>query len=234
MSAGDRFLEPAIGRGDDPYVHADVSLAAQSGELAVLQDMEQLRLKRGRHLADLVEKDRSVVGELEFSRFRLQSSAECASLEAEHLRFEQVSGEGGAVDLDERFVAPGRKCAERSCDELFASPTLSANQNGRVGVRHQRDELANLDHRRALPQQFDGRVLVVRLGASVLLSPDLIYRVVSSAYHGTSSSPGRTQSSRMSKANATSGKLFAGSGNSSGRGEVAVSGPRSSSVWHRD
>jgi hypothetical protein len=85
----------------------DVSVTAEPGELAVLQDMEQLGLQRGRHLADFVEEDGAVVGELELARLGLQGAAEGAALEPEHLRLEQVARQRGAVDLHKCSAAPG-------------------------------------------------------------------------------------------------------------------------------
>ena len=82
-------------------------LTAEPGELAILQDVQQLGLQRGRHLADLVQEDRAVVGELELAWLCLQGAAEGAALEPEHLRLEQVARQGGAVDLDKCPGAPG-------------------------------------------------------------------------------------------------------------------------------
>ena len=107
VPGGNRIFEVSIGRGDDAHVDLNVSLAAEPGELAVLQDVEQLGLQRRRHLADLVEEDRAVVRELELARLGLQRAAERAALEPEHLRLEQVTRQRGAVDLHKGPVAPG-------------------------------------------------------------------------------------------------------------------------------
>ena len=101
-------LEIAIGGGDDPDVDAHVVAAAEPRELAVLQHLQQLRLQRRLHLADLVEEHRAVVGELELARLVLDGAGERAALEPEQLRFEQLRGQRRAVDLDERLVPPRR------------------------------------------------------------------------------------------------------------------------------
>ena len=51
---GDRFGNIYIGCGDDSDFHLDGSRAAQARKLAVLQDMQELRLWDHRHLRDLV------------------------------------------------------------------------------------------------------------------------------------------------------------------------------------
>ena len=96
-----------VGRGDNPHVDLNVAVTAEPGELAILQDMQQLGLQRGRHLADLVQEDGAVVGELELAWLCLQGAAEGAALEPEHLRLEQVARQRGAVDLHKCPGAPG-------------------------------------------------------------------------------------------------------------------------------
>ena len=128
------LLEIAVGGGDDPDVDPDVVLAAEPGELAVLQHLEQLRLQRKAHVADLVEEHRAVVGELELAGLVLDRAGERAALEAEQLRLEQLGRQRRAVHLDERLVAPERGGIERPRDQLLAGAALAANQDGHVGV----------------------------------------------------------------------------------------------------
>jgi hypothetical protein len=53
----DQGVEVPVGRGDDPNVGPQRLVRAQPGELAVLEETEQLDLGRGGKVADLVEKD---------------------------------------------------------------------------------------------------------------------------------------------------------------------------------
>ena len=86
--------------------------AAEPRELAVLQHLQQLRLQRQLHLADLVEEHRAVVGELELARLVLDGAGERAALEPEQLRLEQLGRQRRAVDLDERLVAARRRAVD--------------------------------------------------------------------------------------------------------------------------
>ena len=61
----DHAIEIAAGRGDDADVGVARARAAEALELALLQDAQQLRLDFERQVADFVEKQRAVVGELE-------------------------------------------------------------------------------------------------------------------------------------------------------------------------
>ena len=60
-----RFLDGArevlVGGGDDADVDLDRLLPAHAVELAFCQHPQQARLQRGRHVADLIEKQRAAV-----------------------------------------------------------------------------------------------------------------------------------------------------------------------------
>ncbi len=69
-----------------------------------MQEPEQLGLEVERQLADLVEEDRAVVGELEAADALRGRSGEGALLVPHELALEQGARDGGAVDLDEAAV----------------------------------------------------------------------------------------------------------------------------------
>ena len=62
---GDRFLEIGAGGRDQSSVGLHRVCPAQTLELTLLQDSEQLHLDRGIDIADLVEKERAPGGQLE-------------------------------------------------------------------------------------------------------------------------------------------------------------------------
>jgi hypothetical protein len=70
-------------------------------ELALLENAEQLDLDRKRKLADLVEKERAAVGELETAAAPFVGAGEGAALVAEKFALDDRLGKGGAVDRDE-------------------------------------------------------------------------------------------------------------------------------------
>ena len=68
------FFEVPVGRRNDADVHADVRRAADAPERLLFEKPEQLGLQRRRHLADLVEEDRALVGLLEQPALLLRAS----------------------------------------------------------------------------------------------------------------------------------------------------------------
>src|SRR5262249_52967613 len=59
-----RPLQIAISRGNNPNINGNRCNSAHAFELPFLQEPQELRLKFGRYVADLVEKDRATVGQL--------------------------------------------------------------------------------------------------------------------------------------------------------------------------
>src|SRR5687767_8708015 len=131
---GHRALEVLVGGGDHADVDLDVAAGAQAGELAILQDVQELGLQGQGHLADLVEEDGAAVGELELAELALLGAGEGAALVAEELGLEELEGQGGAVDLDEGALAAGGAVVDGAGDELLADAGLAPDEDGGVGV----------------------------------------------------------------------------------------------------
>ena len=80
-------------------------IAADAGELAILQHAQDLPLQRQRHVADFVEEERAAVALLEAADALAGRAGEGAFLVAEEFALEQLLGDGGAVDRDEALRA---------------------------------------------------------------------------------------------------------------------------------
>ena len=103
-----------VGRGDDPHVHLDVLDAAKPHELAFLDHAQQLGLRLERDVADLVEEDAALVGELEQPLLRVDGAGEGALHVTEQVRLEQVGRQAARVDGDEGLLrARASSCAAR-------------------------------------------------------------------------------------------------------------------------
>ena len=65
LSGGNRVLQVAVGRRDQAHVDVLGARRAHALDLAGLEHAQQLGLLANRHVADLVEEDGAVVGQLE-------------------------------------------------------------------------------------------------------------------------------------------------------------------------
>ena len=83
-----RFGNIDVGCRENANVDFDHRAAAQSRERLILQYVQQLGLQERRHLADFIQKNRSLVAEFEFSRLGVRGTGECSRLVAEELAFQ--------------------------------------------------------------------------------------------------------------------------------------------------
>ena len=111
------LLQVDVGRGDDADVDLDRLHAAEAHELALLHHAQQLGLRLDRDVADLVEEDAALVGEIEHALLRVDRAGERALDVTEQRRFEQVRRQVAGVHRHERLA----RCAP-SCCESRARP----------------------------------------------------------------------------------------------------------------
>src|SRR4029077_4301641 len=94
--------EVSVRSREDPDVHFHRGFAADSRKGAILQDVKQLGLELRVKIADLVEKDGSVIGRFELADLELMRPGEGAALMAEQLALQQILRNRRAVDGDVR------------------------------------------------------------------------------------------------------------------------------------
>ena len=97
-AVADELLERPVGRRDQAEVDRDRLVAAEALEAPLLEHAQQLGLRDERHVADLVEEQRAVVGQLEAARLAIVRAGERAFFVAEDFRLEQRVGQRRAVD----------------------------------------------------------------------------------------------------------------------------------------
>jgi hypothetical protein len=122
-------------------------------EYPVLQDSQQLRLQIERELADLVEKERGAVGELETSDLPAQRTGVRPLLAPEQLCLDQRRRQRRTVDVHQRAVGPGAPGVDLLRDELLADTGLSRDEHWRIGRRHPLDEGQHPLHGGTLPDE---------------------------------------------------------------------------------
>src|SRR2546430_14886611 len=136
-SAGLDFLdEVPVGARDDADVDLDGLGAADCPALLLLDHAQQLHLQVYGHLADLVQKNRPVVGGGEQAWATLHGAREGAFHVPEELAFEKRLRDGSTVDGNERLSAPGTGRVDGAGNELLAGAALAGHEHvarGRSG-----------------------------------------------------------------------------------------------------
>src|SRR5256886_9791691 len=149
----DRFVQVAVGGGDEPHVNRDGAGPAQPLDLTLLCGTQDLRLQREAHVDDFIEKHRAARRLLEAANFAGDRAGERALLMPEQLALEQVLRNRRAVDRDERSGRLGAVQVDGAGYDLLPRPRLALDEDGRVAPSDPRHELVDLQHRRALPDQ---------------------------------------------------------------------------------
>src|SRR5579883_3060318 len=97
-----RSTKVAIRGGYQTHIDLESFRPAQALEFALLKHAKQFDLNRGRNIADFIEKNRPSICQLKLAGLGGDSAGERSLLVSEQLAFEQIFGNGGAVNLDER------------------------------------------------------------------------------------------------------------------------------------
>ncbi len=81
--------QTSVGRRHEPKVHLDRLRTPQPLEFALLQDAQEFRLQFQRNIPHFVEKQGSLVGQLDAPNRTPYSAGECSSLVAKQFALEQ-------------------------------------------------------------------------------------------------------------------------------------------------
>ena len=152
-AAVDLGREIAVRRGDDADVGGDDLRRAETADLAGLDGAQELGLDVEWELADLVAEERATVCGFEHAHRGFAGAGECALLVAEDLIFEELLGDRGAVEHDERTVAARRALVDGVGDAFLARAGFALDEDGRVGLREAIDEIEEVAHRRTAADQ---------------------------------------------------------------------------------
>jgi len=125
----------AVGGGQDADIHRDGLGTAHAFELAFLEHAQELDLQLGRKLADLVEKNRALVGHLEPTAFPGHGPGKRPLFMAEKFRFEHARSERHAVDRDEGGVFARRGVVDGLGHELLAGTGFTGDEHRGAGGR---------------------------------------------------------------------------------------------------
>ncbi len=153
---GARLLLEVLLRGGD---HADVDFtlfeSPHAPIAARVEELQDLRLYLRLGLRHLVQKEGPGIGQFEQSRLRRLRVREGALLVPEELRFKELTGQGGAVDLDEGRCDTWALAVDRARERPLARARLSLDQDHGARARGRATgEIARLAERWSAPDQI--------------------------------------------------------------------------------
>ena len=105
-AVGHRATEVLVRRRQNAHIDFDRLAAAHALDLTRFDGAQQLGLRFGAEVADLVEKERAGVREFEPAEATIGRARECPAFVPEHLAFHQIARDGRTVHANERTIAP--------------------------------------------------------------------------------------------------------------------------------
>src|SRR5262245_36549331 len=135
-SVGDGFLEIPMSRCDDPDVHVNRLRAAEPLDHPLLQHAQQLHLDLRRELADLVEEERRMIGQLEATDLTGDGPRVRAALVPEELAFDERGWNRGAADANHLPSLTLAQVMDRLGEHFLADAGLAEQQHRRRRAGH--------------------------------------------------------------------------------------------------
>ncbi len=126
-------LQVLLGRRDDANIDADGAAATHPTDLTLLQNAQQLGLQIEGELAELVQKDRPAVSQLEGPLSGGGRSGVGALLMPKELGLDQGPRHGAAVHHDEGAVLALAQLVDRAGHQVLAGAGLSLDMDRGLG-----------------------------------------------------------------------------------------------------
>ena len=146
LPPGHHLLQVAVGGAEQSHVHVDGLAASHAHDAAALQRREQLGLEGIAQVADLVEKQRTAVGQLKLARLVGLGIGESPLHMAEELALEERLGHRAHVDGHQAMAAALRQAVYLAGQHLLARAVLARDEDVGIGGRHLLHHLPELTH----------------------------------------------------------------------------------------
>src|SRR5690606_28235032 len=166
------FLEVDCGRRKQSRIDFQYRLGPDAADLTTVQCRQQLRLERRTQLADLIEKQRAPVRQLEQSAPNLVRTGERTARMTEELALEQRLRYARTVDRHEARVRAARCAMDRGREHALPGTGLAGDEHG---CAHPGGELRELADRARCATAAEDRCKDVRHARSVMRIPGRLH-----------------------------------------------------------
>src|SRR5262245_17868965 len=98
----DELIDVPIRRHQNTDINLEAPHASHTPHLATVQHLQELALHLGRHVSELIEKERAAIGELEQARLVLHRAGKGAPFMTKQLTLEELRSDCPTVDIEKR------------------------------------------------------------------------------------------------------------------------------------
>src|SRR6266849_3787817 len=148
----DLLFQFAVGCANHPDFDFLVLLRPNPTELAILQQLQELRLQSEVKLGNLVQKQRPAMCHLYAARLGAIGARKCAFLIAEQFALQQGARNGWTIHFYPRPHLPRGCRMDHARDDVLTRAALSLNQYRNVGAGQSRQALVDSQHRFRTPE----------------------------------------------------------------------------------
>ena len=150
------MLQGFVGGGDATEIDLDLLVAADAGDLVVLQHAQQIGLRLQADVADLVEKNRAAFGDLKFPFLAILGAGERSLFVAEQLAFQQRFGQRAAMDHHQWMITPRAGIVDGASHQFFSRAAFAGDQHRGIGGTDGFNGVHHAPHGRAVAHQLIG------------------------------------------------------------------------------
>ena len=125
-----------VGGGNEPHIQVNRCFTTQAVEFFLLQHAQQLGLQVDGHFANFVQKHGAAMGLFEQAFVLFVRAGECAFVMAKQHVFDQVLGQGRAIEGHKRAFGTGRRFVQHTGQYFFACTGGAHQQGGHFGLGH--------------------------------------------------------------------------------------------------
>src|SRR5215472_3413204 len=130
-AATHQLLQRSVGCGDKTYIDNAIAYTADSSNLPVFQQLQELELDGNFDIADLVEEQRAAMRRFDEPDLAFLGIGKCTALVPEQFRLKKLHWQRRTIQFNKRRVAARPFNMKRAGDQLFAGTRLPTNQHGR-------------------------------------------------------------------------------------------------------
>jgi hypothetical protein len=129
LSLSRALREVAMRCGDDADIHVGIEAASADGlDFTALEEPQEQRLHSHTHVPHFIQEERASIRQSQFTGVIAIGTGETAAHMPEHLRFEKILGQAGAVHRDERAFGASGQVMNVAGHEIFSDPALTGEQ----------------------------------------------------------------------------------------------------------
>jgi len=174
----DQRGEILVRGGDHPHIQLHGLIAAQGFDFLLLEHAQHLGLDLQAHVAHLVQEEGALVRLLELAALVLGGAGERAFAITEQLAFDEVVGDGGAVDLHELLVAAVAFLVDEPGQQLLPRPVLTEDEHAAGRGGDDIDLLAQGQYGNGLPHHLVAAHVALAQLPVLLLQLPVLERVL--------------------------------------------------------